>query len=63
VFDLSASDNLTTPSVPIGFPVSVRMKRSNNSVHLRLSEVSDVFDLSVSANLIAPPLVKMLSVE
>jgi hypothetical protein len=57
VFDLSASDNLRAPLVPIAFPVLSEHKAKTNLLLwlsrtklLRSSVLRDVLDLSPSAN-------------
>jgi hypothetical protein len=63
-FNLSASDNLVAPFLPISLTV-----RSENEIkgicrlRLRSSEVRDEFDLSASDNLIAPLLPILLSIR
>jgi hypothetical protein len=55
-FDLSASDNLMAPSLPISFTVHHIIEHETKQVWLqvRLSAVSVVFDLSTSDNWMAP---------
>jgi hypothetical protein len=55
VFDLSASANLQTSSLPISLPVlSENEMKSTSLLLLRMSEVRDEFNLSASDNLVAP---------
>jgi hypothetical protein len=55
VLDLSASDNLIVPSLPILFPVLCENEyEANSQLQQRLRSVRDVFDLSASDNLIIP---------
>jgi 3-oxoacyl-[acyl-carrier-protein] synthase III len=61
-FNLSASANFMTPSVPILLSESRENEMSTNLLLLRRSEVRDVFDLSASDNLMAPSLPILLSV-
>jgi hypothetical protein len=62
VFDLSTSNNLRAPSVPISFTVMRENEMNQGLLPLRLSEVREVFDLSASDNMIAPSLPILLSV-
>jgi hypothetical protein len=58
VFDLSASNNLMAPALPILLPVLSENEEHHVSCLLppRESEVRDMFDMSASDNLIAPSL-------
>jgi hypothetical protein len=53
-FDLSASDNLITPSLPIAFSVLSENDMYQRVLPLKSSEMRDVFNLSTLDNLIAP---------
>jgi hypothetical protein len=62
-FDLSASDNLITPSLPILLSVSEwECNEATSKLLLRSSEVSDEFDLSASNNLTAPSVQMLFTV-
>jgi hypothetical protein len=57
VLDFSASNNSINPSVPRLLPeLSENGMKSRSSLLLTLNAVRVVFDLSTSANLIAPSL-------
>jgi hypothetical protein len=62
-FDLSASANLVSPSLPILFAVFSENEMKQSLLLARSSEVSDVFDFSASDNLIAPSSPILLSVQ
>jgi hypothetical protein len=53
-FDLSASDNLMTPSLPSLFAVLSENQMKQQNLPLRLRDVRDVLDLIASDKLIAP---------
>jgi hypothetical protein len=62
VFDLSASDNLIIPSLPMRFTELIENENEATSMlPLRSSEARDECDLSASANLIAPSLPILLT--
>jgi hypothetical protein len=62
-FDLSASDNLIAPSLPILFSVLSENDMKASVLPKSLSEVRDEFNLSVSDNLATPSLPISLSME
>jgi hypothetical protein len=55
-FDISALDNLITPSLPMKQAALSEDKMSNKYVQQRSSSVRVVFDLSASDNLVAAAL-------
>jgi hypothetical protein len=59
---LSASDNLTTASLPISLPVMSENEMKQQVLQLRSSKVRDEFDLSASNNWTAPSVLILLSV-
>jgi hypothetical protein len=54
VFDLSASDNSITPSVPMAFAEISENENKLSMLQVRSSELRDELDLSASDNMIAP---------
>jgi hypothetical protein len=60
--NLSASDNLVAPSVPISSVLSENEHKALRVLLLRTRDVRDVFNLSASDNWIIPSLSMLLSV-